>query len=113
VSEPQEPDWLEPGVDRHAWESEFESLLPDLEDDPEGTLPQLAELVGRMLESMGFAPELGGATDESEHERAFRAANDLAERSRAGEDLPPGDVAFAVDQLIEVYESLLRNTRST
>jgi hypothetical protein len=103
-------DWSEPGVDRHAWESEFESLLADLEEDPEGTLPQLADLVERLLSSLGFSDLAGGTLDQSEHVRAFRAANQLVDQTRAGADLPPGDIAFAIRQLIDVYESALHDT---
>src|SRR5262245_36086827 len=99
-------DWSEPGVDRHAWESEFESVLTDLEEDPEGTLPLLADLVERMLSSFGLLEQAGGTPDQSEPVRAFTAANQLVDQARAGTDLPPGDVAFAIRQLIDVYESV-------
>jgi hypothetical protein len=107
-----QPDWTEPGADRHAWESEFESLLADLEDDPEGVLPELADLVERMLSSLGLLDEAGGTVDQSEHVRAFRAANQLVDQTRAGADLPPGDIAFAIRQLIDVYESVLHDTHA-
>lgn len=107
-----QPEQGEPGIDRHAFVSEYESLLADLEDSPEEVLPQLADLVGRMLDEWGQPGELGGELDESEQRRMFDAANELAERARDGEDLPPGDVAFAVATLQEVYRGLVDDGRT-
>jgi hypothetical protein len=44
----------EPGLDRYAWESEFETLEPELRDDPAAALPELADLVVRMLDERGY-----------------------------------------------------------
>jgi hypothetical protein len=44
----------EPGLDRHAWESELESLREGLADAPTQALPDLADLVGRMLAERGY-----------------------------------------------------------
>ena len=46
---------LEPGLDRHEWESRWESLAEELEDSPRDVLPELDLLVGQMLEERGFA----------------------------------------------------------
>ena len=56
VSFEQEPGWLEPGVEQHAWESEYEAILPLIEDDPAEALPELASLVERMLVDRGYRP---------------------------------------------------------
>ena len=45
----------EPGLDRHEWESEWESLQEELSDDPTATLVSLDRLVAEMLESPGYA----------------------------------------------------------
>jgi len=45
----------EPGLDRHEWESEWESLQEELSDDPTATLVSLDRLVAEMLDSRGYA----------------------------------------------------------
>jgi hypothetical protein len=97
----------EPGLDRHAWASEYESIEPLIRDDPEEALPLLADLVERMMNERGEDPTLGRAFNPSEESRQFDAAMELVARGRGGEDLPPGDVAFAVDSLREVYFELI------
>src|SRR5436309_2556779 len=46
---------LEPGLDRHEWESRWESLEEALEDSPRDVLPELDLLVEQMLEERGYA----------------------------------------------------------
>jgi hypothetical protein len=45
---------VEPGIDRHEWESEWLELEEQLVDSPGKTLAEVEELVGRMLEARGF-----------------------------------------------------------
>jgi hypothetical protein len=108
VSFEQEPEWVEPGVEHHAWESEFEAILPLIEDDAEEALPELASLVERMLVDRGYLTEPGGL-DRSEHAVSFAAAREVSERSRAGKDVDPGDVGFVIGELRAIYESLLED----
>ena len=44
----------DPGLSRHDWESEWESLEDDLHTDPAHALPELDRLVTRMLEESGY-----------------------------------------------------------
>jgi hypothetical protein len=97
----------EPGLDRHAWASEYESIEPLIREEPEEALPLLADLVQRMLLERGHDPVLGGSFDVSDEGRTVEAAMDLVRRTQTGEDLPPGDVAFAVDNLRETYAHLI------
>src|SRR2546430_179134 len=46
---------LEPGLDRHEWESEWASLEEELADGPADVLPELDDLVARMLDACGYA----------------------------------------------------------
>jgi hypothetical protein len=39
---------LEPGLDRHEWESEWATLEEELADSPADVLPELDDLVARM-----------------------------------------------------------------
>jgi len=45
----------EPGLSRHEWESEWVSLEEQLEDSPVDVLPELDDLVERMLNERGYA----------------------------------------------------------
>src|SRR5436190_22743801 len=90
---------LEPGVDRHEWESEWQALEELLTDSPAETLPELDELVGRMLEARGFAVDdpVAAEGDEREVVAEFVAARETTRRLEAGgEDVSPGEVAAAV-----------------
>jgi len=99
----------DPGLDLHDWESQFASLEPDLRDDPEQALPELADLVRQMLEERGHEPqdpvELEG--EEREIIASYRAARETAERVDAAEDVDPGDVADAINSLRAVFDTLV------
>jgi hypothetical protein len=44
----------DPGLDRHEWETEWRALEPVVADSPAESLPELDDLVGRMLEADGY-----------------------------------------------------------
>jgi hypothetical protein len=96
----------EPGLDRHEWETELESLREGLEDSPAEALPDLANLVQRMLEERGF--ELGEAVadggEEPEIVASYRSARETADAVDAGADTDPGDVAQAINDLLAVFD---------
>jgi hypothetical protein len=99
----------EPGLDRHEWESEFETLEAELRDDPADALPQLADLVERMLDERGY--DLGDPLvregDEREVVADYTAAREVSDRVERGEDVDPGDIAMAVNGLREIYDYLI------
>jgi hypothetical protein len=98
----------EPGLDRHEWEPELESLREGLEDAPAQALPDLADLVGRMLEERGYdladPASIGG--DEREVVDSYRAARDTAARCEAGVETGAGDIGAAVENLLAVGDFL-------
>ncbi len=100
---------LEPGLDRHEWESEWESIMADAEDSPEEALPLLDELVLRMLNERGFAPLDPVASDGDEPEifANFRAAHDVRRRLDQALDIEPDDVSTAIEDYREVFEFLI------
>jgi hypothetical protein len=100
----------EPGIDRHQWASELEALDEALHDDPAGALPELADLVERMLTESGYdlADPVARAGEEREVVSEYLAAretSDLVERGSEG--VGPGDVAAAIDGLRALAEYLL------
>ena len=101
---------LEPGLDRHEWESRWASLEEELEDSPRDVLPQLDELVGQMLGERGFAIDDPVASEGEAPEAVteFRAAREITRLSTDNPDaVSPGDVAAAVNGYRSVYELVL------
>lgn len=99
----------EPGIDKHQWISEWESLEEDVRDDPADALSDLDDLVGRMLEAHGLALAERDGEDTAEHEttREFANARAITRQVDHGEDVDPGDVAYAVNAYTELYRQLL------
>lgn len=101
---------LEPGLDRHEWESEWQALEGQLADAPAETLPELDQLVGRMLDERGFAiadPVLAEG-EEREVVTEFLAARQTTTRLEAGaSDVSPGDVAAAVNGYRSVFQHVV------
>jgi hypothetical protein len=104
---------LEPGLDRHEWETEWQALEENVGDAPAETLPEMAGLVKRMLEESGIAVDDPVADDgiEREYLAERRQADDTARRVDAGETVDPGDVAAAVNGLRELYEHIAANRK--
>jgi len=99
----------EPGLDRHEWEGEFQQLEPELADSPAEALPELHNLVARMLEERGYTIEDPVADDGEDPEvlAEFRAARETTLLLERGEDVGPGDVGAAVNGLRAVYDHLV------
>jgi len=101
---------LEPGLDRHEWESRWESLAEDLEDSPRDVLPELDELVAQMLDERGYALEdpVAREGDDREVVAELLAARETTQLLRDDPDsVSPGDVAAAVNGYRAIYEYLL------
>jgi len=98
----------DPGLDRHEWESELETLRPELESAPEQALPDLAALVERMLTVRGYdladpVAVTGGEREVVAEYMAARETVDLVESGGAD----PGEVAAAVRGLLAVFDGLV------
>ena len=105
---------LEPGLDRHEWESEWASLEEELSDSPADVLPELDDLVARMLEARGYAPDdpVAREGDDRDVIADFLAAREITRLLADGSDeVSPGDVAAAVNGYRSTYEFLLEERR--
>ena len=101
---------LEPGLDRHEWESRWASLEEELEDSPRDVLPQLDELVGQMLQERGFEIDDPVVREGEGREVVddFLAAREITRLLADDADaVSPGDVAGAVNSYRSVYEFIL------
>jgi hypothetical protein len=99
----------DPGLARHEWESELQTLEPELEDAPAEALPELADLVERMLLESGYDLNDPVAREGTEREvvAEYLAARELSDRiERGGDDVGPGDVAAAVNGFRAIFDYL-------
>jgi iron uptake system EfeUOB component EfeO/EfeM len=105
----------EPGLERHEWESEWESLEEGLRDDPADALPEVDGLVSRMLEESGYdlTDPVAREGEEREVVAEYLAAHEILQAvERDSDDLSPGDIAAAVNGYRAVFEHLV-TTRAT
>jgi hypothetical protein len=102
---------MEPGLDRHDWQSHLEGLDDDLHADPFDALPELADLVERMLMEADYDVADPVARDGEEREivAEYLAAREIANLVEQGNTtISPGDVALAINGLRAVADYLVR-----
>ena len=99
----------DPGLDRHQFTSEWQALEPLLEDSPGEALPELGDLVERMLREMHVPVEDDVADDGLDPElvRDYRSAQETTLRVERGDDVAPGDIGDAIHAFQRIYESLI------
>jgi hypothetical protein len=90
---------LEPGLDLHEWETRWAELEEALADDPAGSLVEACDEIEELL-------RLREAEDSPELETAYEAARDVAGRVERGEDVDPGDLGGAVENLRMIRNEL-------
>ena len=102
---------VEPGLDRHFWDSEWSGLESLVVDSPVEALPELDDLVHRMLAESGYPVDTQDPVDDEgidpEVLGSFRAAHEIRMIVDRGEDFDPGDVGQAIGLYREIYEHLL------
>jgi hypothetical protein len=104
----------EPGLDRHEWESEFATLEAQLREEPREALPELADLVERMLAESDLDPDdlASRLGDERGLVLGYTSARETATKAERGEDVDPSEVGEAIHSLSGVYEFLVRDRSS-
>jgi hypothetical protein len=105
---------IEPGLDRHEWETEWQSLEPLVVDSPAEALPELDDLIARMMAERGYPTDEAGADKASDPDvvAEFLEARRIARLADAGETVDPGDVGAAVTGYRNLYEFLLGERRA-
>jgi hypothetical protein len=100
---------VEPGVDRHEWETEWEGLEPLVVDAPAEALPEVDRLIERMLTERGYPTTEEEAHDAAEPEvvAEFLEARRITNLVDAGETVDPGDIGAAITAYRSLYELLL------
>jgi hypothetical protein len=99
----------EPGLDRHVWATQWEELQEDVRDSPAEALSELDELIGAMMTANGLELEErpGEDIEELDATREFQNARAITRMVDNGEDVDPGDVAYAVNAYTELYGQLI------
>jgi hypothetical protein len=87
----------DPGLELHEWETRWQELEESLADDPAGTLSEACDLVEETL----LVDD-----DRDEVAAAYRAARETADRIERGEDVDPGDVGAAIENLRSIHDAL-------
>ena len=102
---------VEPGLDRHEWETEWAALEPLVVDSPAEALPELDDLVRRMLVEAGYPVDTPDAVDDEgidpEVLGSYRAAHQIRMQVDRGEDFDPGDVGQAIGLYRDIFEHVL------
>ncbi|HEY7708293.1 MAG TPA: hypothetical protein VH968_14105 [Gaiellaceae bacterium] len=98
----------EPGLDLHDWESEWEQLEPLVRDSPAEALPELHDLIVRMLQDRGLLDESLAAAEGADPEllAEYVAGKDVVDKLERGEDVDPGDIASVVGGYRSLFEYL-------
>ncbi len=94
----------EPGLDLHEWETRWSELDAMMQDDPAGALAEACDVAEQMLTETEVASGAGGENDELL--AGYRAARDTADRIERGEDVDPGDVGAAIENLRGLYGTI-------
>jgi hypothetical protein len=95
------------GDDRHAWETEYEGLAEDLRTHPAEALPELLDLVERMLAAAGYEDGVPGGADEPEVGVVLERAREAVERSETGAEVGNDDAFQTAGELRSLYQRLL------
>jgi hypothetical protein len=102
---------LEPGLDKHLWESWWQQFDEDVQTSPDEALPELDGLIAQMLEARGYA--LGDPVvregDDRDVVADFLAAREIARAVDQGKEVDPEDVETAIENYRELYEFLIED----
>ena len=87
----------DPGLDLHEWETRWAELEELFTEDPGGALPEACDLIEETLGLDYVSDEL---------ELSYRAARETSDAIERGEDVDPGDVAAAIENLRAIRETV-------
>ena len=105
---------VEPGVDRHDWETEWQGLEPLVVDAPAEALPEVDRLIERMLVESGYptTEEEASAAADPGLVAEFLEARRITNLVEAGEAVDPGEIGAAITAYRSLYELLLGEHKS-
>jgi hypothetical protein len=100
---------LEPGLDKHEWESVWQQLEEDIETDTAEALPELDRLIEQMLNARGYAIDdpVVREGDDRDVVADFLAAREITRAVERGGDVPSEDLEVALENYRSLYEYLI------
>ncbi|HEY2542218.1 MAG TPA: hypothetical protein VGH92_04130 [Gaiellaceae bacterium] len=91
---------MEPGVDRQQWEAEMSAIEDQLGENPAESLPELDDLVRRVLRETGV--------EDPDVVAEYDAAHEITEALERGSDgISPGDVAAAINGYRAIFDAVV------
>jgi hypothetical protein len=94
----------EPGLDLHEWETRWAEIEEGLADGPADTLVEACDEIEQLLRLR--AGDDGQKLQLGELEVAYEAAREVAGRVERGDEVDPGDIGAAVENLRLVRDAL-------
>jgi hypothetical protein len=91
----------EPGLDVHEWETRWAEIETALADDPADALVEACDVIEEQLRLRG-----GDEAQRDELERAYASAREIADSIERGDEVDPGDVGGAIENLRLVRDAL-------
>ena len=102
---------LEPGLDKHLWESWWQQFDEDVQTSPAEALSELDGLIAQMLEARGYeiADPVVSEGDDRDVVADFLAAREIARAVEQGNEVDPEDIETAIENYRELYEFLIED----
>jgi hypothetical protein len=102
---------LEPGLDKHLWESWWQQFDEDVQTSPGEALSELDGLIAQMLEARGYALDdpVMREGDDRGVVADFLAAREIGRAVGQGDEVDPEDIETAIENYRELYEYLIED----
>jgi hypothetical protein len=102
---------LEPGLDKHLWESWWQQFDEDVQTSPAEALPELDGLIAQMLEARGYAihDPVVVEGDDRDVVADFLAAREITRALEQGKEIESEDIETAIENYRELYEFLIED----
>jgi hypothetical protein len=99
---------MDPGLDRHVWESEWAQIRELLDDDPQEGLGAADDLIERMLVERGFPEDTVGREGvDVEITAELEEARRVTEAHDAGEEVGAADTIAAASAYQRLFDALM------
>jgi hypothetical protein len=102
---------LEPGLDKHLWESWWQQFDEDVQTSPAEALPELDGLIAQMLEARGYAIDdpVVREGDDRDVVADFLGAREITRAVEQGKEIEVEDIETAIGNYRELYEFLIED----
>jgi hypothetical protein len=100
---------VEPGLDKHEWETWWQQFEEDVETSPAEALSELDRLTVEMLEARGYALDdpVVSEGDDRDIVAEYGAAHETTEAVEQGKDVSREDIDAAIDGYRALHDYLL------